>query len=121
MLGGEDDIFHPGVFGNFCPGVGSEVCRIKSPWQREIVALEEFVVLTAHGPRRQIVRSCPGVLLDDWPRFDAAPLAVNSPMHHEAELLVLKPIEPLLQPRFGVRIRGDNRLCETQCANENYR
>ena len=95
VLGGKDHVFHAGPFGGVGPGLRVEVPGMEGSVELDVVGGEPLHVLAALDPCRQVVGPGPLVFLHQRPRFDRAPLAVDSPVHHEAELPVLEGFQLL--------------------------
>ena len=80
VFGGEDDVFHAGTLGGFCPALGIELFGIECFVERPVGSLVVLVVGAASVDPR---------LIADIPALHDAPLGVDAPVHHEAELQVL--------------------------------
>ena len=97
VLGGHDDVAHAGGLGRGGPGGGIESPRVEGPRQGLVGLLVLHVVV--HGA------PAPGLVLGaDAPGFDDAPLAVRSPVHHEAELPILPAGEPGQDEGIGLEV-----------------
>ena len=106
MLGGEDEIPESHIIGKLRPLFRLKAQRIEGAVQVCILLAEEFIVLfpviSLPGPGR--------VLSGERPGFGNAELGIDSPVYHEAKLLILEPFQAL--PHCGlfgpyiIRIRG---------------
>ena len=106
VLRREDDVLHARVLGGGHPFARVELLRVEGLVEGDVIAEEPSEVLAPLGPGRQIVRPGPLVRLDQRPRLDAAPLAVDAPVHHEAELPVLELVELVPHERIGLLVGG---------------
>ena len=106
VLGGEDDVLHAGGLGHACPSGGVEPGGIERAGQSPVIAPEAVDVLAALGPGLEVIGARPAVFLDQRPRLDTAPLAVRAPVHHEAELEILKPLQAFREPGLLRRSPG---------------
>ena len=86
VFGGEDHIFHARVGSGFGPTVGVEAARVEGAVQLLVVEL----VLLVGGA----LAVDPGFAADA-PGLDHAPLAIDAPVGHEAELEVLPFFEAM--------------------------
>ena len=94
VLGRVDDVPHAGVLGRLGPDGRVELDRVERLGQLLVAALVFDVIGKA--------AAAPGFVFGaDAPGFDDTPLAVGAPVHHQAELDVLEPLQLLQDEGVG--------------------
>ena len=125
VLGGEDQVFEAVPRGHVRPFFGLEAHGIEALFQPFILGAEGFPV----GFPVDAAPAPFGVAVGQGPGFADAQLGVNAEVHHQAQLLILKPFQLFLHQRVGganvfvlpaASVHTvDDRVCHSQTPSHN--
>jgi len=96
VLGGKNQVFEAVARGHFRPLFRLNAHGVETFVQADVLLAENGLVLfPADGLARPF-----GILVAQRPRFADAQLGIQTKVHHQRQLLILKPFQPLLNERI---------------------